>query len=68
MPADPHPQLKLLTPDELAELLRISKISVYRLVEQRKIPFYRVRGNLRFEPKDVMSFLRQNRVEPVGLK
>jgi len=68
MPTDFHSQFKLLTPDELAEMLRISKTSVYRLVEQRKIPFYRLRGNLRFEQKDIMDFLRQNRVEPAGFK
>lgn len=58
----------LITPDELMKLLRISKTGVYRLVEKRAIPFYRVRGALRFDKQDVLEFLRQGRVEPFGLK
>jgi len=65
MPADSKPNL--ITPDELADLLRISKVGVYRLVEKRLIPFYRVRGSLRFERKDVMAYLAKNRVESAGL-
>lgn len=58
----------LITPDELRKLLRISKTGVYRLVEKRAIPFYRVRGALRFDKRDVLEFLRNGRVEPIGLK
>ena len=56
----------LLTPDEVAEALRISKISVYRLVERREIRFYRVCGLLRFSRSDVEQFLRAGSVEPMG--
>ena len=57
--------IELLTPDEVAELLRISKVGVYRLVEKRVIPFYRIRGSLRFDRKDVATYLKENRIEPV---
>lgn len=67
MPADSNPIPSFLTPDELAELLRISKVGVYRLVEKREIPFYRVRGCLRFAKKDVLAFLGKIRVESAGL-
>jgi len=67
MPADPNPIPKLITPDELARLLRISKAGVYRLVEKRAMPFYKVRGSLRFDKKDVSEFLRETRIGPVGL-
>jgi excisionase family DNA binding protein len=55
----------LLTPDDLAAFLSISKTGVYRLVEKRRIPFFRVGGSLRFEKKDVLSYLQGNRVESV---
>jgi excisionase family DNA binding protein len=55
----------MLTPDELAQFLRISKTGVYRLVEKRVIPFYRVSGSLRFSKSDVVSFLSGNRIESV---
>ena len=60
------PASDLLTPDEVAELLRLSKASVYRLVERRAIRFYRVCGLLRFEREDVRTYLGTGRVEPMG--
>jgi excisionase family DNA binding protein len=68
MPTSSHPTTELLTPDELARMLKISKVGVYRLVEKRQIHFYKVMGNLRFDRNDVLSFLQQNRIESVGLK
>jgi excisionase family DNA binding protein len=68
MPTSPSPSPvhNLLTPDEVAELLRVSKTSVYRLVERRVLRFYRVCGLLRFEREDVQAFLGGGRVEPMG--
>lgn len=57
--------MKLLTPKELADLLRISMTGVYRLVEGRKIRFYRMNGVLRFDLQDVEAYLRENCVEPM---
>jgi excisionase family DNA binding protein len=67
MPADPNPIPKLLTPNELARVLRISKAGVYRLVEKRLMPFYKVKGSLRFDQKDVSEYLQKMRIGPVGL-
>jgi excisionase family DNA binding protein len=58
--------LALFTPSEAAELLRLSKASIYRLVEKRAIPFYRVSGSLRFAQKDLEEYLARGRVEPVS--
>lgn len=69
MPIDPPTASlppNLLTPDEVAEVLRVSKTSVYRLVERREIRFYRVCGLLRFDRRDVERFLRAGSVEPMG--
>jgi excisionase family DNA binding protein len=60
------PIRRLLTLDEVAELLRVSKTSVYRLVERRALPFYRVSGLLRFDHADIETFLYAGRIEPVG--
>jgi len=56
----------MLTPAEVAALLKISKVGVYRLVEKRCIRFYKVMGSLRFNREDVLSFLQENRFEPFG--
>ena len=69
MPIDPSTAgvpPNLLTPDEVAELLRLSKTSVYRLVERREIRFYRVCGLLRFDRGDITRFLSAGSVEPMG--
>lgn len=65
-PPAPPSSCNLLTPDEVAELLRVSKTSVYRLVERRIIRFYRVCGLLRFDREDVHAFIGDGRVEPMG--
>jgi len=64
----PNPTTEILTPNELAASLKISKAGVYRVIEKGRIRFYKVTGSLRFDKEDVMSFLQQNRIEPVGLK
>ena len=49
----------------MADLLRISKSTLYRLIEKRKIPFYKVEGSLRFLKRDIVSYLDKNRVDSV---
>jgi excisionase family DNA binding protein len=44
----------LMTTSELAEYLRISEASVYRLVRQKQIPVSRVGRQLRFR-KDIVD-------------
>jgi excisionase family DNA binding protein len=61
----PEHLLALLTPSEAANMLRLSKASIYRLVETRRLPFYRVSGSLRFSKKDLEDYLARGRVESV---
>lgn len=58
----------LLTPDKLAEYLGISRTTVYRLVEKRVIPFYKIRGSLRFKSEEVMEYVKKSRVESADEK
>jgi len=53
----------LLTVDDVAELLKVSRTTVYRLVERRHVPFYRLRGGLRFRPEDIDAYLKSRRVD-----
>ena len=57
--------MRLLTRYEVAAQLRISKTSVYRIVEKRAIRFYRIAGVLRFDQKDIEAFIKQGCVEPI---
>lgn len=51
---------------ELSEIFNISKVTIYRLVESRKIPFYKIKGCIRFAHNDVIQYLEQNRLESVN--
>jgi excisionase family DNA binding protein len=55
---------KLMSPDELSSFLSISKSTIYRLVETRKIPFFKINGSLRFSRDDISGYLSNNRFEP----
>ena len=57
-------QPKLMTIDEVAELFRVSKVTIYRMVESRIIPFYRLGGRLRFNEEEMLSYLESQRVKP----
>lgn len=53
----------ILTLPELAEFLRVSKNTVYRMVETREIPFHKIRRTLRFRRRDVESYILKNRTD-----
>jgi excisionase family DNA binding protein len=52
----------LLTIEEVAARLAISKTGVYRLVARRALPCYRLVGVLRFDADEVEAYLKANRV------
>lgn len=60
--------MDLLTVGEVAVMLRMSKVTVYRIVESRKIRFYKLQGGLRFNRVDVDAYLQSNCVEPIQLQ
>ena len=55
---------KLLTIDEVAEMFRVSKATVYRMIESRLIPFYKLIRVIRFSEDDVVAYLESQRVKP----
>ena len=59
--AVPH---DLLTPREVAEVMRVSTMTVYRLIKSGELPAIRVGKHLRIRGGDVARFL-DARVVPV---
>lgn len=55
----------LISPEKLSEILSISKVSVYRLVEKREIPFFKVGGSIRFLLADIEKYLANSRIESI---
>lgn len=57
---------KLITIDDVADLFNVSKTTVYRMVQSRILPFYRIGGNLRFDEQEMLDYLERQRVSPIG--
>jgi excisionase family DNA binding protein len=50
---------KLLTVNEVAKILRVSNMTVYRLVKNKQIPAIRVGKNYRIKEIDVDQYLNR---------
>ena len=55
---------RLLTTEEVAELLRIDPVTVRRLIMRKDLAAFRIAGEFRFAPSDVEKFLESQRVKP----
>lgn len=56
----------LLTIPDVAALLKVSIATVRRLQQQRKLPFVKVGGSIRFERSDIASYVAARRVRSIG--
>jgi excisionase family DNA binding protein len=56
---------KLLTIDDVAEMFIVSKPTVYRMVQSRILPFYRIGRYLRFDEGEILDYLERQRVMPI---
>lgn len=50
---------KLLTVNEVAKILRVSNMTVYRLVKSKQLPAIRVGKNYRIKESDVEEYLNR---------
>jgi excisionase family DNA binding protein len=66
MSIDAVPSSGLLTISDVAELLKLSASTVRRLQRQRKIPFIKVGGSVRFVKGDLAAYLERRRVSAIG--
>jgi excisionase family DNA binding protein len=51
----------LLTVDDLSESLKISRPYIYKLVREKRIPFYHVEKCIRFSPSEIERWLEERR-------
>jgi len=54
---------KALRVEELADLLGVAIRTVYKEVEDNRIPFFRIRSSIRFDPHQVADWLEGKMVE-----
>jgi excisionase family DNA binding protein len=57
---------KLLTVNEVASILRVSNMTVYRLLKSGQIPAIRVGKNYRIKESDVNDYLSRGGTRPEG--
>lgn len=60
------PVFELLTMPEAARLLTVSVPTMRRLQQQRVVPFIKVGRSVRFEKRDLVSYLKRRRVDLIG--
>lgn len=53
--------MKLYTIDEVAEYLRVTRRTIYRYIEQGKLPAYKVGDSWRFSDEAIAEYLKNNR-------
>jgi excisionase family DNA binding protein len=52
---------KMMTVKDVMDFLQISRSSVYRLIEKKAFPVYKVEGNTRFKRDDIEEYLGQRK-------
>jgi excisionase family DNA binding protein len=57
--------LDFLNLKEVAIILRVAPISIYRLIAKRTIPVYRACRKILFKKQDVIAYLEQHRKDPL---
>lgn len=61
----PMAGLKLLSLREVAALLCVAHVTVYRLVSRRLLPVYRIAHKLKFREEDVRDWLERRRTDSI---
>lgn len=54
---------KLLTIEEVAQALKVSKMTIYRYIKAKKLPAYKLEQELRIKEDDLAEFLKQRKVK-----
>ena len=54
---------QLLTIEEVAQALKVSKMTVYRYIKANKLPAYKLEQELRVKEEDLNEFLKQRIVK-----
>lgn len=58
-----EPAVKLIKPRDVAKMLSVGMTQVYRLAKDREIPSVTIGKSIRFDPADVLEYIRAQRRE-----
>lgn len=54
---------KVLTLREVSEYLRVSRVTIYRMIRRRDLPAFRVAGSWRFNIEDLQLWIQKESVK-----
>jgi len=54
---------QLLTIEEVAQTLKVSKMTIYRYIKAEKLPAYKLEQELRIKEDDLNEFLKKRKVK-----
>lgn len=54
---------KLITVVELAELLNVTKTTIYNMIYKNEIPFIKIGGSYRFSEEEVLTYFKSKHKE-----
>lgn len=55
------------TVEEVAKTLRVSKMTVYRMIDDGELPGYRIRKSIRVPTTAVWNYLKGSLIDPTDL-
>jgi len=55
-----------LSPKDLRDILGISLPTIYRLIDGRKLPAFKIGNSLRFLREDVIAYLESHRIDQLS--
>ena len=51
----------LLTVEEISQMMKVSRVLVYKLVREKRIPFYHIERCVRFSPGEIQEWLEERK-------
>jgi excisionase family DNA binding protein len=52
-----------LTVEEIAQSLKVSPVWIYKLIREKRIPFYHVEKCIRFSPSEIEQWLEERKMK-----
>jgi putative molybdopterin biosynthesis protein len=59
-------ETQAFTPEEVSQILKITKYTVYEMVKRGELPAYRVGNKIRIDPRDLEAYMNQGKKSEAG--
>jgi len=54
--------MEMMTVNDVSTMLKVSKIWIYKLCREKRIPFYHIERCIRFDPGEIQEWLAEKKV------